>query len=142
ASRPAVRPPRRRCCQQASRHPRPARHPESPSPRPRHPPHVPASPVAATERTKYRWAAKKISSIGTRLITLPAISSVHTVACAPWNVASPSGTVIWLVEVTAISGHRKLFHEYRNVSAARVASAGNESGSTILQSPSNTLPPA
>ena len=58
------------------------------------PPHVPASPVAATERMKYRWAAKKISSIGTRLITLPAISSVHSVECAPWNVASPSGSVI------------------------------------------------
>src|SRR5262245_15473268 len=80
-------------------------------------PHAPASPVAATGRMKYRWAAKKITSIGTRLITLPAINSVHSVACAPWNVASPSGTLIWSVEVTAISGHRKLFHESRNVSA-------------------------
>ena len=63
------------------------------------PPQVPASPVAATDRTKYRWAAKKISIIGARLITLPAISSVHSVECAPWNVARPSGSVIWLVEV-------------------------------------------
>ena len=53
---------------------------------------MPASPVAATDLMKYRCARKKISSIGTRLITLPAISSVHSVACAPWNVASPSGS--------------------------------------------------
>src|SRR5580692_6099034 len=83
---------------------------------------------------KWRWARKKMSSIGTRLITLAAISRVHSVACAPWNVASPSGSVIWSVEVTTISGHRKLFHESRNVSAASVASAGSDSGSTMRHS--------
>src|SRR5439155_1501257 len=56
-------------------------------------------------------------SIGIRLITLAAISRVHSVWCAPWKVARPSGSVIWLVEVTAISGHRKLFQESRNVTA-------------------------
>ena len=41
--------------------------------------------LAATDLTKYRCAAKNTSTIGTRLITLPAISSVHWVACVPWK---------------------------------------------------------
>src|SRR5215831_10751796 len=104
--------------------------------------HVPASPVAATDLMKYRCATKKISSIGARLITLPAISSVHSVAWAPWNVASPSGSVIWFVEVMAISGHRKLFHESRNVRAASVASAGIDSGRTMRHSTLSLLAPS
>jgi hypothetical protein len=46
-------------------------------------PQVPASPVEATDWTKNRWAMKKMISIGTRLITLPAISRVQSVECAP-----------------------------------------------------------
>src|SRR5690242_13771325 len=60
----------------------------------------------------------------------------------PWNVARPSGTVIWLVEVTAISGHRKVFHESRKVSVASVASGGADSGSTILRSTVSRLAPS
>src|SRR5215469_13148830 len=56
--------------------------------------HVPASPVAATDLTKYRCAKKKKTISGARLMMLPAISSVHSVECAPWNVDSPSGSVI------------------------------------------------
>ena len=57
-------------------------------------------------------------------------------------MARPSGSVIWFVEVTAISGHRKLFQESRNVSAASVASAGVASGSTILISTVSRLAPS
>ena len=57
-------------------------------------------------------------------------------------MARPSGSVIWLVEVTAISGHRKLFHESRKVSAASVASAGADSGSTIRHSTVSRLAPS
>ena len=39
--------------------------------------YVPASPVAATERTKCRWARMKMNSMGTRLITLAAITSTN-----------------------------------------------------------------
>ncbi len=73
---------------------------------------------------------------------LPAISSVHCVECAPWNVASPSGSVIAPVELIAISGHRKLFHESRKVSAASVAMAGADSGSTIRSSTVSLLAPS
>src|ERR1700722_10540619 len=80
--------------------------------------------------------------MGTRLITLAAMSRFHSVACAPWKVARPSGSVIWLVEVTAMRGHRKLFQESRNVSAASVASGGVASGSTTRTSTVSLLAPS
>ena len=69
--------------------------------------------------------------MGTRLITLPAISRVHWVECAPWNVARPSGSVISLVEVVTISGQRKLFHESMNVSAEQLRENLRDSGRTV-----------
>ena len=47
--------------------------------------HQPFNPVPATDWTKYRWATTKTSSIGSRLMTLPAISRGQSVECAPWK---------------------------------------------------------
>ena len=44
--------------------------------------------------------------------------------------------------MTTISGHRKLFHESRKVSAASVASAGVDSGSTIRHSTVSRFAPS
>ena len=46
-------------------------------------PSQPFSPVLATDCTKYRCAPMNTSSIGSRLITLAAISSGHFTRCAP-----------------------------------------------------------
>src|SRR5580700_11546860 len=103
---------------------------------------VPARPVEATDLTKYRCATTNMSNIGARLITFPAMRSVHSVEWAPWKFARPRGSVIWFVEVTAMSGQRKLFQESRNVSAARVARAGPDSGSTTRNSTVSRLAPS
>ena len=47
--------------------------------------HQPFNPVPATDWTKYRCATTKTTSIGSRLITLPAISSGQFVEWAPWK---------------------------------------------------------
>ena len=47
--------------------------------------HQPFNPVPATDWTKYRCATTNTTSIGSRLITLPAISSGQFVEWAPWK---------------------------------------------------------
>jgi len=55
----------------------------------------PLSPVVAIPRTKYRCATKKSTRTGIMLITFAAMSRFVLVWCAPWNVASPSWSVMF-----------------------------------------------
>ena len=63
---------------------------------------------------------------------LPAISTVHCVSCMPWNVDSPTCSVMWLSVLMATSGHRKSFQDHMNWMIPSVANAGSDSGRMIL----------
>ena len=104
------------------------------------------SPSARRRSSSPRTAAARRGRTGSAAAvatTLPAISRLHSVRCAPWKFAMPEleGELAWSLLI-AISGQTRSFQELSRVKIASVASAGRARGSTMRKNTCRRVQPS